>query len=84
MQGFGLWKLNIAQVKQEHQAETSKRTAALENLNDDVDINRAIRENINTSAKESLGHYEIKQHNAWFDEKCSQLLLDRRKHATLH
>jgi len=37
----------------------------LENLSDDEDINRAwenIKENIKTSAKESLGPHELKQH----------------------
>jgi hypothetical protein len=39
------------------------------------DINRAletIRENIKTSAKESLGYYELKKHKPWFDEGCSK------------
>ena len=39
--------------------------AALENLNDSEDINRAwenIKGNIKTSAKGSLGLYESKQH----------------------
>jgi hypothetical protein len=42
-----------------------------------VDINKEweyIRENINISAKESLGHYELKQHKQWFDEESSKLL----------
>jgi len=46
----------------------------LENLNDSQDINRAgenVKENIRTSAKESLGLYELKQHKPWFDEECS-------------
>ena len=46
------------------------RLAALENLDDSKDINRAwenIKENIKTSAKESLGLYELKQHKPWFD-----------------
>jgi len=37
----------------------------LENLNDGEDINRFsenIKENVKTSAKESLGLYELKQH----------------------
>ena len=41
----------------------SKRFAALENLNDGEDINMVwenIKENIKTSAKESLGLYELK------------------------
>jgi len=41
----------------------------LENLSDGEDINLAwenIKENIKTSAKESLGIYELKQHKPWF------------------
>jgi hypothetical protein len=30
------------------------------------------------SAKESLGYYELKKHDPWFDEVCSKLL-DQRK-----
>jgi uncharacterized protein YaaR (DUF327 family) len=54
---------------------------ALENLDIEVDINIAwetIRENIQISAKESLGYYELKKHNLWFDERCSKSL-DQRK-----
>jgi hypothetical protein len=43
----------------------------LENLNYIKDINRAwenIKENIKTSAKESLGLCELKQHKPWFDD----------------
>jgi hypothetical protein len=50
---------------------------ALENLDAEVDVNRAretIRENIKISAKEGLGYYEFKKHNSWFDEGCSKLL----------
>jgi hypothetical protein len=53
----------------------------LENVDDNVDMNRAwenIRENIKTSAKESLGHYELQQHKPWFDDECSKLI-DTRK-----
>jgi hypothetical protein len=56
----------------------------LENLDDDVGINRAwetIRENIKISAKESLG-YELKKHKPWFDEGCSKLS-DQRKQVKL-
>jgi len=45
----------------------------LENLSEDKDIKRAwesIKENIKTSAKESLGLQELKQHKPWFDEEC--------------
>jgi hypothetical protein len=39
----------------------------LEDLDEEVEINSAwetIRENINISAKESLGYYELKKHKA--------------------
>jgi hypothetical protein len=45
----------------------------LENFDVNVDMNRAwenIRGNIKTSAKESLGHYELQQHKPWFDDEC--------------
>jgi hypothetical protein len=53
----------------------------LKNLNDSEDINCAwenIKENIRTSAKESLDPYELKQHKAWLDEECLEFL-DQRK-----
>jgi len=52
----------------------------LENLSDSEDINRAwenIKENIKTSAKESLGPHELKQHTPWFDDECLGLLDQR-------
>jgi hypothetical protein len=57
----------------------------LENLGDDVHINRAwktLRGNIKISAKESLGYYELKKHKQWFDEGCSKLL-DQMNYAKL-
>jgi hypothetical protein len=36
------------------------------------------RENIEISAKESLGYYELKMHKPWFDDGSSELL-DQRK-----
>ena len=45
----------------------------MENLSDGMNINRAwenIKENIKTSAKESLGLHEFKQRKPWFDEEC--------------
>jgi hypothetical protein len=53
----------------------------LENVNVSEDINRAwenIKESIEISAKESLGLFERKQHNSWFDEECPKYL-DQRK-----
>jgi len=63
----------------------SYRFAALENLSDSQDINRAwenIKENIKTSAKESLGLHILKQHKLWFDKECLGLL-DQRKQAKM-
>jgi hypothetical protein len=48
-----------------------------------VNINNAwetIRENIQISAKESLGYYELKNHKPWFNEECPKLL-DQSKQA---
>jgi hypothetical protein len=50
-----------------------------------MDINSAwetIRQDIKISAKESLGHYELKTHKPWFDKGCSKLL-DQWKQAKL-
>ena len=62
---FDLRKLSDLEVRKEHQIEIINRFAALEYLNDSRDINRAwenIKENIKTSAKDSLGLHELKQH----------------------
>ena len=57
----------------------------MENLSDEEGINRAsenIKENTKTSAKESLGLHELKQHKPWFDEECLGFL-DQRKQAKM-
>jgi hypothetical protein len=41
-----------------------------------------ISENINISAKEGLGYFELKKHKIWFDKGCSKLV-DQRKQAKL-
>jgi hypothetical protein len=41
-----------------------------------------IRQNIHISAKESLGYYELKKHNPWFDKGGSKLF-DQSKQAKL-
>jgi len=69
---FTLRKLNELEVKKKYQIEITNRFAPLENLNVDKDINRAwenIKENIKTSAKESQGLHELKQHKPWFDKE---------------
>jgi hypothetical protein len=80
MERFNLKKLNEVEGK-----EISNRFTALENLDTEVEINKAwetIRENIKISARESLGYYELKTHKPWFDEGSSELL-DQRKQARL-
>jgi uncharacterized protein YPO0396 len=70
---FNLRKLNELDVRNLYQIVIMNRFAALENLSDGEDINRAwenIKENIKTSAKERLGLHELKQHKPWFDKEC--------------
>jgi hypothetical protein len=50
------------EVKEQYQVKISNGFAALENLDDNVDIDRAwesISENIKASATESIGYYEL-------------------------
>jgi hypothetical protein len=70
---FNLRKLNELEVRKRYQTEITKRFAALENMDNDGDINRAwenIKESIKTSVKESLGLHELRQHKPRFDEEC--------------
>ena len=67
---FNLRKLNKLEVTKQYQTEITNRFAALKNLSDGKDINKAwedIKERIKTSAKESLVLYELKHHKPWFD-----------------
>jgi hypothetical protein len=78
---FSLKKFNEGEGKEQYHVEISSRFAALENLDAEVDINRAwetIRKNITISTKESLGYYELKKHKIWFNEECSKLLEQRK------
>jgi len=82
---FNLKKLNELLVRKQYQIKISNRFEALENLSNNKDINRAwenIEENIKTSAKQTLGLDEMKQHNPWFDEECL-CFLDQRKQTKL-
>ena len=77
---FNLRKLNELEVRKRYQIEITKSFAALGNVGDDGDINRAwkdITEGIKTSAKESLVVQDQK-YKPWFDEVCLGFL-DRRK-----
>jgi hypothetical protein len=70
MERFNLKKLNEVEGKEQYRVEVSNRFAALEDLDAEVEINSAwgmIRENIEISAKESLGYCELKKHKPWFD-----------------
>ena len=71
-QQFNLRKLNEPEVREQYQIEITNRFAALENLNDDKDIDKTwenIKKNIKTSAKQSLGLHKLKQNKLWFDEE---------------
>jgi hypothetical protein len=84
MERFNLKKLNDVEGKEQSRV-VSNRFAALEDMDAEVEINSAwatIRENINISAKDSLGYFELKKHKPWFKEGCSKLL-DQRKQAKL-
>ena len=75
-------KLNEPEAREQYQIEITNRFAALENLNDDRDVNRTwknIKENIQTSAKECLGLHEFKQNKSWFDEECLGILYQRKR-----
>ena len=75
-------KLNKPEVREQYQIEIRNRFAVLENSNDDEDVNRTwenIKENIQTSVKESLGLHEFKQNKPWFDEECLGFLYQRKR-----
>jgi hypothetical protein len=77
---FKLRKLSELEVRKQYQIKISNQFAALENLNDSEDINRAwenVEENIKSSFQESLNFYEWKKHNPWFDEECFRFLEQR-------
>jgi hypothetical protein len=84
---FNLKELNYAEAKTLCQNRILLRLANLEILDDNVEINRdleSIRENIETSAKENLSHYELKLHKLVLDKLCLKLgLLRKRKQTKL-
>ena len=70
---FNLRELNELEVRKQYHIVISNRFVALENLSDREDLNTSwynINEKIKTSAKDSLGLYELKQHKPWFEEEC--------------
>jgi site-specific DNA-adenine methylase len=77
--------LNEGEVNEQYQVTIRNKFAALLNSEDSGDINGvwdSIRENIKSSAKESLGYCESKHRKPRFDEECSKFV-DRRKQAKL-
>jgi hypothetical protein len=68
--------------KEQYRVDVSNRFPSLKNVDDAVDSNRAwesIGDNRKFSAKKGLGHYELKKHEPWFDEGCSELLHQRKQ-----
>jgi hypothetical protein len=73
LEKFILRGLKKLEVRKKYQIKFSNRFEALENLSYGKDINRAlenIKENIKTSAQQSPGLYEVKQHKPCYDEEC--------------
>jgi hypothetical protein len=85
METLNVKKLNEGDVREQYQVTIRNKFAAPENLEDSGYVNRAwnnTRENIKTSAQESLGYCESNHRKLWFDEECSKLV-DSRKQAKL-
>jgi hypothetical protein len=64
MKRFNLKMLNEVEGKEQYRVEVSNRFAALEDWEAGVEINsdrETIIENINISAKEGLGYFELKK-----------------------
>jgi hypothetical protein len=79
MERFNLKKLNEFEGKEQYLVDISNKLAALENSDDEVDINIAwetIRENIKISAEGSLSYYKLKNHKPWFDDRYLKLLIN--------
>ena len=88
---FNLRKLNELEVKEKYQIEITNRFVALENLDVYKDVNRSweiIKENIKTSAEESLGLHEWKQAKMQWIQDPSQSNVDNlnnvRRDASRH
>jgi hypothetical protein len=78
---LNLSKLKEPEVKEKYQIEITNRFATLENLYVE-DLNKVwenIKKNIKTSAKESLGLHEWKQHKLWFDKEYVDFLNQRKQ-----
>ena len=79
---FNLRTLNELEVRKQYQIEITNRFTASEILSDDEDICMVwenTKENIKTSAKESLGLHKLKQHKPWFNEECLGFSAQRKQ-----
>jgi hypothetical protein len=79
METFNPKKLNRGKVKEQYQVTIRNKSAALRNLEDSGDINKAwdsIRQNIKISIQESLGYCELKHHKPRFDDKVQNWLIE--------
>jgi hypothetical protein len=79
MERFNVNKLNEEDVKEPYQVTIRNKFAALENLEDRGDVNRAwdnIRENVKILAWESLGYCESKHVNHGFMRNVQNWLFD--------
>jgi hypothetical protein len=67
MERLNLKTLNDVEGKEQFHIDLSNRFATSEDLDAEVDINSAletVRENIEISAKECLGYFELKKHTS--------------------
>ena len=77
-----MWKirrLNKLEAGKQYQIKIWNSFAALEDLNNSEDINgfwENIKENIETSSREILSLYELKQHESSFGEECLRFRLN--------
>jgi len=82
---FNFRQKSEMEIRKQYQIEITKRFAALGNLRDSWDIDRAwenIEEDITTSIGESIGLCELKQHRPCFDEECLRVF-DQMKQAKM-
>lgn len=59
--------------REQNQLKTSNMFAALENFNDNGNINRDLEnvgQRVKIPAEDILGQHELKNHTTWFDEMC--------------
>jgi hypothetical protein len=80
VQGFNHRNLSELEVTRQCQIKISNRFSPLENLNDSDGINRDwenIKEYIETSVKESLGLYELKQYKPRFEEEYLRFFIPK-------